>query len=81
MESNNIINSSAEIQRKKKKQQHQFEIYINKLLRYISQSNDITSNAKQQLNSALCLIVKQVSILIDELIIISKKKTISIKEM
>ena len=81
MESNNIINSSAEIQRKKKKQQHQFEIYINKLLRYISQSNDITSNAKQQLNSALCLIVKQVSILIDELIIISKKKTIYIKEI
>ena len=81
MENNNNNTTSVDIQRKKKKQQHHFEIYINKLLRCTSQTNDITSNAKQQLNSAICIIARHISTLIDELIIISKKKTISVKEI
>lgn len=65
----------------KKKKTHFFEIYISKLLKLISDKNGITSNAKQQLNSALCIILKNISSIVHNLIIVSKKKTITIKEI
>jgi len=65
----------------KKKKSHFFEIYITKLLKLISTKNGITSNAKQQLNSALCIILKNISSVIHNLLIISKKKTITCKEI
>jgi len=65
----------------KKKTSHFFEIYIIKVLKQISHTSEITSNAKQQLNSVLCLIVKHISSLVINLIQLSKKKTVSYKEI
>ena len=65
----------------KKKKSHFFEIYIIKVLKQICETSEITSNAKQQLNSVLCLIAKNISYLVLNLIHISKKKTISYKEI
>ena len=65
----------------KKKKSHFFEIYIIKVLKQICETSEITSNAKQQLNSVLCLIAKNISYLVLNLIQISKKKTISYKEI
>ena len=45
----------------KKKKSHMFEIYISKVLKQISTTNGITNNAKQQLNSAICHILKYIS--------------------
>lgn len=65
----------------KKKKSHFFEIYIIKVLKQICETSEITSNAKQQLNSVLCLIAKHISSLVLNLLQISKKKTISYKEV
>ena len=65
----------------KKKKSHMFEIYISKVLKQISATNGITNNAKQQLNSAICHILKYISSLILKLTISGKKKTISVKEV
>jgi histone H3/H4 len=66
---------------KKKKCNHQFEIYISKLLKDINPKNGITSNGKQQLNSALCIILRKICSIITELTTFAKKKTISDKEI
>ena len=65
----------------KKKKSHMFEIYISKVLKQISTTNGITNNAKQQLNSAICHILKYISSLILKLTISGKKKTITLKEV
>ena len=39
---------------RKKKKTRYFESYIYKILKKISNTNGITSNAKQQLNSVIC---------------------------
>jgi len=65
----------------KKKKIRYFDIYISKLLKNISQDHGITSNAKQQLNSVICLIARFLSSKAVELLIVSKKKTISVKEI
>lgn len=65
----------------KKKKTHFFEIYICKVLKQISDISGITLNAKQQLNSALCIIAKHISSIALNLTIISKRKTISDKEV
>jgi histone H3 len=65
----------------KKKKTRFFETYITKLLKQVSDTNGITSNAKQQLNSCLCLIAKLVSSKVIYLTEIAKKKTISEKEV
>ena len=65
----------------KKKKSHFFEIYILKVLKQISPESSITSNTKQQINSFLCIISKHISYKVMSLSIISKKKTISEKEV
>ena len=55
----------------KKKKGHFFETYISKVLKQISETNCLTSNARQQLNSALCIISKFTSHKVKELTEIS----------
>lgn len=64
-----------------KKKSHYFELYISKVLKQISESSAITLNAKQQLNSFLVIILRFICTHIFKLISISKKKTISVKEV
>ncbi len=69
-------------QKNKKKNIHHFEIFISKVLKNISDSKSgITSNAKQQLNSFLCILAKNISQKALEITIYGKKKTISCKEI
>ena len=63
-----------EQQKHAKKRNHFFEIYISKVLKQISPQNGITLNAKQQLNSFLCILLKEISSMVSELTKISKKK-------
>ena len=65
----------------KKKKTHFFEIFISKVLKQVSQNNGITSNAKQQINSFLCIFAKYISQIAFDLTIYAKKKTISEKEI
>ena len=65
----------------KKKRQHFFETYILKVMKQISDNSSITSNAKQQINSLLCILTKYISNKVINLIMISKKKTVSEKEI
>jgi len=76
-ENKNVINNKVV----KKKKSHMFETYISKVLKQISPSNGITNNAKQQLNSILCHIIKHISMLTVKLTMAGKKKTISLKEV
>ena len=76
-ENKNVINNKVV----KKKKSHMFETYISKVLKQISPSNGITNNAKQQLNSILCHIMKHISMLTVKLTMAGKKKTISLKEV
>ena len=64
-----------------KKKFHYFETFISKVLKQVSESGGITSNAKQQLNSFLCILAKHISKIAIELTIFGKKKTISEKEI
>lgn len=64
-----------------KKKNHFFETYISKVLKQINNHNGITSNAKQQLNSFLCIFLKHIVSIISELTLSAKKKTITIKEI
>ena len=65
----------------KKKKSRYFETYISKVLKQVSSSNGITSNAKQQLNSVICMVAKEISKTVIHLTEIAKKKTISHKEV
>ena len=64
-----------------KKKNHYFETYISKVLKQIAPKNGITSNAKQQLNSFLCIFLKKIAFTVSELTSLAKKKTISNKEI
>ena len=65
----------------KKKKTRFFEIYISKLLRTISETNGITSNSKQQLNSIICQIAQLFTSKCLELTEIASRKTISEKQV
>ena len=65
----------------KKKKTRFFETYISKVLKKVSPENGITANAKQQLNSAICLVSRAVSNHVITLTEIAKKKTMSEKEV
>jgi histone H3 len=76
-EENKLENSKVQ----KKKKTRFFESYISKVLKKLTQENGITANAKQQLNSAICVIAKYISKITGELTSISGKKTVSVKEI
>jgi histone H3/H4 len=65
----------------RRKKNHYYEIYISKVIKQISENCGITSDAKQQLNSFLCILSKHISLVVTRLTIIGKKKTISEKEI
>lgn len=65
----------------KRKKTRYFETYISKVLRNVSADHGITSNAKQQLNSAICIISKILANNATHLTVVSKKKTMSEKEV
>lgn len=65
----------------KKKKSRFFENYISKLLKNISTDSGITSNAKQQLNNAICIITSSLSERMLYLVQNMKKKTLSDKEV
>ena len=64
----------------RKKKNHFFEIYISKVLKQICDCG-ITGNAKQQLNSFLCILSRKISNTVLDLTLFGKKKTISEKEI
>lgn len=76
-EENKLENSKVQ----KKKKTRFFESYISKVLKKLTQENGITANAKQQLNSAICVIARYISKITGELTSMSGKKTISVKEI
>ena len=65
----------------KKKKTRFFETYISRVLKQVSETNGITSNSKQQLNSALCLISRLIATTVITLTEMAKKKTMSEKEV
>ena len=65
----------------KKKKTRFFETYISKILKKVSETNGITANAKQQLNSVICHISREISHHVITLTEIAKKKTMSEKEV
>jgi len=71
----------AVTQKSKKKKTRFFETYISKVLKQVSESNGITANSKQQLNSALCLISRLIASTVITLTEMAKKKTMSEKEV
>jgi histone H2A len=73
--------AEEEIEKKKcKKKFRFFDVYINKALKQVSK-NEITTNAKSQLNNLLIILAKLISEKSLELVIIAKKKTLSTKEL
>ena len=75
------MDETKNIKQLSKKKNHYFEVFISKVLKQVSDNTNITSNARQQLNSFLCFFAKIVSSKSLEIAIFSKKKTISDKEV
>jgi histone H3/H4 len=75
------VNTSIKSVVVKKKKSRFFETYISKVLKQLSDKNGITSNSKQQLNSALCIVSRKISSMVVRLTEIAKKKTMSDKEV
>jgi histone H3 len=65
----------------RKKKSRFFETYISKVLKQVSDKNGLTSNSKQQLNSVICIVARNISLVVSRLTEIAKKKTISDKEV
>ena len=65
----------------KRKRTRYYEVYLSKLMKQVSDENGITSNSKQQLNSILCSISRIISSKVKDFTEISKKKTISEREV
>ena len=51
-----------------KKKSHYFEVYINRVLKQSSDTNTLTLNAKQQLNSFICIFINKLSSDINKLL-------------
>lgn len=64
-----------------KKKSRFFDIYISKVLKQISENHSITINAKEQLNSIICIILKNIVTIVIRFTQMSNKKTITIKEV
>lgn len=80
LEEQDLKNNGEILVHKKRKRTKYFDLYINKALKQVS-TNEITSNAKQQLNNLLITISKILTEKSLYLVQISKKKTLSIKEI
>lgn len=80
MELNEEEDVSKSIKLIRKKTRY-FDIYISKVLKQVSPNNGITYNSKQQLNSAICIVAREISDLAIKLTEFSKKKTTSDKEV
>ena len=82
-EINDDVNKEKTVENKNNdhKKSRFFETYISKVLKLIAPDDGITSNAKQQLNGALCFLAKRFSDVAVQLTLISGKKTLSIKEI
>lgn len=65
----------------KKKKTRYFETYMLKIVKKISESNAINNNAKQQLNSVISSVAKMIADKAINLTELSKKKTMSEKEV
>jgi len=65
----------------KKKKTRMFETYMLKIVKKISETNGITNNAKQQLNSIVSSLAKLIADTAINLTEVSKKKTMSEKEV
>ena len=63
------------------KKSHYFEIYILRVLKQISDTNTLTSNAKQQLNSFICIFIKKLCSDVRKLLQFSHKKICTTKEV
>lgn len=74
------MDDNSEDKLQKRKKSRFFETYISKVLKTIA-SNGITANAKQQLNSAICIIAKTLCKTTTELTCVAGKKTVSVKEI
>ena len=79
-ESLNEEKNEEKNEKRKRKKTKFFDIYIQKALKQVSK-NEITSNAKQQLNNLLIIIAKLITEKTLYLVEVSKKKTISVKEL
>jgi hypothetical protein len=77
---NNVENKEIdEPQKNKRKRTRFFESYISKTLKTISTDQGITLNAKQQLNSCLCIIARELSNKAIYLTNVSNKKKLIFK--
>lgn len=63
------------------KKSHYFEIYINRVLKQISDTNTLTLNAKQQLNSFICIFINRLSGDVRKLLEFIDKKICTSKEV
>jgi histone H3/H4 len=63
------------------KKSHYFEIYINRVLKQISDTNTLTLNAKQQLNSFICIFINRLSCDVRKLLEFIDKKICTSKEV
>lgn len=63
------------------KKSHYFEIYINRVLKQISNTNTLTLNAKQQLNSFICIFINRLSSDVRKLLDFINKKICTSKEV
>jgi histone H3 len=63
------------------KRSHFFESGVYRVLKQLSNNSGITSNAKQQLNNALCIIARNIASHATIMIQISQKKTISVNDI
>lgn len=66
---------------KNKRKSRYFDIYILKVLKIISPTHGITSNAKKQLNSILCILANAIYEKCIKILLVSRKKTITIKDI
>uniref|UniRef100_A0A6C0EQ89 Core Histone H2A/H2B/H3 domain-containing protein n=1 Tax=viral metagenome TaxID=1070528 RepID=A0A6C0EQ89_9ZZZZ len=77
----NLTESVASVAKVMRKKTRYFETYISRVLKNVASENGITSNAKQQLNSAICILARILSSVMTKLTVSSKKKTLSVKEV
>ena len=63
------------------KKSHYFELYINRVLKQVSDKNTLTLNAKQQLNSFICIFINRLSSDVHKLLEFVNKKICTTKEV